>query len=392
MYQAAQWVSTHSLPPVGESNDLTAHHQTSRGGSPLGLRDKKGKKEVSFSLEEALEKDGAEGDPDTSGSLGSVFTSPIPATQDNNNLKSPMEGQFLTFTSGKTSPGCRSGPSCYESSSDRHTYANTPPIAETDDRMHMQLDKPGGEDALSASSGETGTDSGRGGSEDEAHTTHRGSSTDTDPRTFHLSQPQGTTGYSSFTGADRGRRKPPSLSSLPEEHHHLHTSPTDRHLQPQHNYFRSSSEQLPTHGLGYPSGCARNFSFNAARDNASYNPARDNDRDNARDIPDGYHSMDRKGGEGPFRLRDTADQQAGRRTFHTFGHQHTNQQTHPAWRRAKGLDGGWRSATSPTPTTTTYTDDDEKTTTSGSYTLTPEEASPADTGDVPFHQIHDIMV
>ena len=40
--------------------------------------------------------------------------------------------------------------------------------------MHLQLEKPReGEDALSASSGETGTDSGRGGSEDEAHS-HRG--------------------------------------------------------------------------------------------------------------------------------------------------------------------------------------------------------------------------
>ena len=42
----------------------------------------------------------------------------------------------------------------------------------------MQLERPGGEDALSASSGETGTDSGRGGSEDEAHS-NRGSSLET---------------------------------------------------------------------------------------------------------------------------------------------------------------------------------------------------------------------
>ena len=46
------------------------------------------------------------------------------------------------------------------------------------DHLHMQLERPGGEDALSASSGETGTDSGRGGSEDEAHS-NRGSSLET---------------------------------------------------------------------------------------------------------------------------------------------------------------------------------------------------------------------
>ncbi|XP_076468075.1 protocadherin-1-like isoform X2 [Babylonia areolata] len=417
MYQAAQWVSTHSLPPGGESNDLSPPHQTLRrggGGSgspPEGGLEKKGKKEVSFSLEEEdLEKEGDEGEVggrdlvDTSGSLGSgsVFATtttttcslPIPATQDNNNLKSPMDGQFLTFTSGKTSPGCRSSPSCYESSDAGHTYANTPPIAETDDRIHMQLDKPGGEDALSASSGETGTDSGRGGSEDEAHT-HRGSSVDSDPRSFHPSQSQGGSGYMSFTGTDRGRRKPPSLSSLPEEHHHHHHHSSSL-LQPQLSYYRASSEQLPTaHGLGYPPGGSRSYSFNPARDSA---------RDSgSREVKDGYHSMDRKGGEGPYRMmrgdsgmgqqQQQQQQAGGRRTFHTFGPQHQqnqnqNQQTHPAWRRAKGLDGGWRSAaTSPT----TYTNDDE-TTTSGSYSLTPEDPPAPDTGEVPFHQVHDIMV
>ena len=57
------------------------------------------------------------------------------------------------------------------------------------DALHMQLERAGGEDALSASSGETGTDSGRGGSEDEAHS-NRGSSLDSGrrpkyPRTSH---------------------------------------------------------------------------------------------------------------------------------------------------------------------------------------------------------------
>ena len=44
--------------------------------------------------------------------------------------KPPVDGRFITFISGKTSPGSHSTPSCYESS-DSHTYHNTP-IAETD--------------------------------------------------------------------------------------------------------------------------------------------------------------------------------------------------------------------------------------------------------------------
>lgn len=86
LYQAAHWVSTHSLPP-GESNESPAHEASriSDGGG-----EKKGKKEVSFSLDED-EKE-AEGDPDTSGSLGSVFSSPTSAAPDNNNLVSGASG------------------------------------------------------------------------------------------------------------------------------------------------------------------------------------------------------------------------------------------------------------------------------------------------------------
>lgn len=200
------------------------------------------------------------------------------------------------------------------------------------------------------------------------------------------------------------------MSSLPEEHHHhsptanlpadrhrhtptnlpddrLHHAPANDHAlhpKPKHNYFRSSSEQLPTHGLGYPAGCSRNLSFHAKDGTVP-----EEDRD-------GYHSMNRNGADGPFRIRD-APLQAGRRTFHTFGPQHQNQNqnqnqnqhTHPAWRRARGLDGGWRSVTPATSYATT--DDDDLTTTSGSYTLSPEEP-PSDMDEVPFHQVHDIMV
>ncbi|KAK7096771.1 protocadherin-1-like isoform X2 [Littorina saxatilis] len=400
MYQAAHWVSTHSLPP-GDPNGSPVH-ETSRSSDGMG--DKKGKKEVSFSLDEDMEK---EGDPDTSGSLGSVFSAPTSGAPDNNNLKPPGDGRFITFISGKTSPGSLTAP--YESS-DGHTYHNTP-IAETDDHLHMQLDRPGGEDALSASSGETGTDSGRGGSEDEAHS-NRGSSLDTDSRSFHPAQSH-SSGYSSFSSADRGRRKPPSLSSLPEEHHHHLPHPLQHHpandhaLHPNpqhHNYFRSSHEQLPTHGLGYPAGCSRNYSFNHAMPGTKSNTIGGSSGSAAGEANNGdtyqsmgrigeanngdtYHSMGRAH-DGPFRLRDaTLQPQGTRRTFHTFGPQHqtNNNNSHPAWRRARGLDGGWRSVT---PTTT---DDDDLTTTSGSYTLSPEEA-PSDMDEVPFHQAHDIMV
>nr|KAG5705478.1 hypothetical protein BaRGS_004605 [Batillaria attramentaria] len=103
------------------------------------------------------------------------------------------------------------------------------------------------------------------------------------------------------------------------------------------------------------------------------------------DNKDNYYSMDRAR-DGPYRIRDAPQ---GRRTFHTFGPQYNqNQQPHPAWQRAKGLDGGWRSVT---PTTSYATDDDDLTTTSGSYTLSPDDP-PTDGDDLPFHQVHDIMV
>ncbi|KAL8600365.1 hypothetical protein ACOMHN_013580 [Nucella lapillus] len=142
MYQAAKWVSTHSLPP-GDSNGSSSSQDLGAAGhssedSATGS-EKKGKKEVSFSLEDDLhEKDpGGDVDPDTSGSLGSVFASPVVGggVPENNNLKAPVDGRFITFVSGKTTPGSpySTYPSCYESS-DGHTYSNTPPIAETEVR------------------------------------------------------------------------------------------------------------------------------------------------------------------------------------------------------------------------------------------------------------------
>ena len=91
MYQAAHWVSTHSLP-LGDSNDSPTH-EASRISEGVG--EKKGKKEVSFSLDDD-EKEG-EGDPDTSGSLGSVFSSPTTAAPDNNNLVSAASARIFAL-------------------------------------------------------------------------------------------------------------------------------------------------------------------------------------------------------------------------------------------------------------------------------------------------------
>lgn len=179
--------------------------------------------------------------------------------------------------------------------------------------------------------------------------------------------------------------KPSSLSSLPEEHprrflyhqqlplpppQQQHQQPvlyqnvnqvdSYRPLLPNHNYIRSSTDSLPTHGLGYPAGCSQS--------------TKTFDRDN-------YLTIDGKKSDGPFRIRDAPQT---RRTFQTFGPQH--QQSHPAWRQAKGLDGSRRSVTP----TTSYptTDDDDVTTTSGSYTVSPDEQK----ADVTFHPARDIMV
>ena len=75
MYQAAHWVSTHSLPP--EANGSPAHCPPPRQEGERG----RGKKEVSFSLDEDADR---EGEADTSGSMGSVFGQG--QGQDNNNM------------------------------------------------------------------------------------------------------------------------------------------------------------------------------------------------------------------------------------------------------------------------------------------------------------------
>jgi hypothetical protein len=268
----------------------------------------------------------------------------------------------------------------------------------------------------------------------------------TDPRSFHpAGQGNGsssltTNGYNSFNNGAGRARKPTSLSALPEEQHptplHDHTlHPTS----PKHNYFRSASEQLPAHGLGYPAGSgARTVSFNLKdRDSVKSGSSASsggvysvnggsatNIRDAHNSLNSGggvgggvsesnntvprdsrnFHSMDRlSNGDGPFRLRDLNAGNAGtapggRRTFQTFGPQHqnnaNNSSSHPAWRRAKGLDGGWRTKTSaPTAGSFATTDDDDLTTTSGSYTLgSPDREEAPGLEDVPFHQIRDIMV
>nr|KAG5687649.1 hypothetical protein BaRGS_008132 [Batillaria attramentaria] len=142
MYQAAQWVSTHSLP-LGDANGSSSGHETSRGSDSTG--DKKCKKEVSFSLDDDLEK---EGDRTRVDRWVPSSPPPPPTMPDNNNLgdvrstlsrmndpvqtgsahhnlslgeqryhqrkKPAVDGRFV-FIGGKTSPGSNST-SCYESS------------------------------------------------------------------------------------------------------------------------------------------------------------------------------------------------------------------------------------------------------------------------------------
>ena len=119
-------------------------------------------------------------------------------------------GRFITFISGKSSPS--DVPSGYESSDNTghvsisntshlpnpHSHLSNPhshlpnsyngsmghyPVTETEEGLRVSQ----GEDALSASSGETGTDSGRGGSEDEGHS-NRGSSIDNGEQILILNQ------------------------------------------------------------------------------------------------------------------------------------------------------------------------------------------------------------
>lgn len=213
---------------------------------------------------------------------------------------------------------------------------------------------------------------------------------------FHMKQPLGGTsgsGFSTFASERAKRSKPSSLSSLPEEQQHRqllhdpHQPLRQQHQQQQlrhpleqeshplnqrHVYFRSSAEQLATRGLGYPAGCGQNYPVSK----------------------DTYFTVDRTRAEGPQRMREAP---VACRTFQTFGPQY--QHTHPAWRRAKGLDGGRRFlspttsyGTNTTPNTTATIDDDDLTTTSGSYTISPDDPQ-TDAEEATFPtQPRDVMV
>ncbi|XP_055894231.1 protocadherin alpha-1-like isoform X2 [Biomphalaria glabrata] len=227
-----------------------------------------------------------------------------------------------------------------------------------EEHQFMEVNRQAEDRYSDASSGDTGTsDSGRGGSEDESHG-HSTSSGVEDIRKIKF-VPSPTAGSST---ANHVRFQQPQVVSDNEE---IPGSPTpmlseaDR-IQSHHCYIRRSFDKLPAHGLGYPSGTSTR---------STPSPTQNVGGSNYNSQP--RHSTARlDNSDNSFRTKTPDGQPQVLQTFSSpYATGLPTSSSHPAWRRAKGLDTSWRSNTS----SPVRHDDDDNTTTSGSYIINPDD-------------------
>ena len=185
--------------------------------------------------------------------------------------------------------------------------------------------------------------------------------------------------------------------------------------QPKHCYIRRSFDRLPARGLGYPAGASarsspspslKTFESGTHPRNSGKTSSFSNyntiGSSNAGTIgsngttgggsnsnlhqhhPGARLTLSNSDVDGPYRVKRAQQNQTLLKTFSSpyssasSPHQQQQQSpgvvssTHPAWRRARGLETSWRPSTTP--------DDDDNTTTSGSYIINPEELHGEDNG------------
>ncbi|CAL1548282.1 unnamed protein product [Lymnaea stagnalis] len=344
LYQAAKWVSSVSVP-----NDLCPEEARATLEVPC---EKKKKKEVSFSLDDEVV-----GSQDADGSMGSAY-SPSPKTMQRVDvipfsLNAKQQGDFIVID-GMTQPDYS-----------QHLYAvknNTTADVPPDEHQFMEVSRQAEDRYSDASSGDTGTsDSGRGGSEDESHG-HGNTSLEGDGRKlkFINSGPTSNKHDSAFS-----RYQQQQLGSDNEE---IPGSPTPMLSESEkqssnHCYIRRSFDQLPAHGIGYPAGASTSSARSSP--SPSINTVTTSPYINGQSRHSSARlALSHTDVEGPFRVKKAEQQQQLLQTFSSpFAAGVPSTNTHPAWRRAKGLDTSWRSNAS------SHREDDDNTTTSGSYTI-----------------------
>ncbi|KAL8574391.1 hypothetical protein ACOMHN_062904 [Nucella lapillus] len=155
---------------------LSLSPDASAGGGDSSGGGKNRKKEVSFTIDEGLDSLNTSS---ASASMMSTFRSPVDRSRDWNSGENCLSVNIGPPPS-RSEAGVLNIPLSHRTSNeDNHLYSGTAAGTQEgeDGCQYMESLKRNGEDALSESSGETGTsDSGRGGSEDDSHS-HRGSST-----------------------------------------------------------------------------------------------------------------------------------------------------------------------------------------------------------------------
>ncbi|GFS19282.1 hypothetical protein ElyMa_003285100 [Elysia marginata] len=163
--------------------------------------------------------------------------------------------------------------------------------------------------------------------------------------------------------------------------------------QPKHSYIRRSFDRLPGRGasaLSSPSPSLKTFESGTHPRNTGKTPSFSNyntigggsggGSGNNLHVhhPGARLTLSNNDVDGPYRVKRAQQNQTLLKTFSSpYSAAGVRQQpaaspgldcTHPAWRRARGLDTAWRPSINHTDD-----DNDDNTTTSGSYIISPEE-------------------
>ncbi|XP_076446031.1 protocadherin-1-like [Babylonia areolata] len=230
----------------GGSHDSSSSSSSGNGGGGVGGligggRNKK--KEVSFSLDEGV---------------GSLSTS---CSGSGNNLSTFKSGvgvaekhrDLSAGESGLAGQGTVPGPHSLRVATDDTPHLH--PVQEEEGCQYMEMLKRGGEDALSESSGETGTsDSGRGGSEDDSHS-NRGSAMEPEgPGLYHHHPPPPHPSSSTYSRNPAAAPAPSFAAgshsnALPvkgRHQHHHHPQPHPHHHYGGRNNNNTTASRPPS--------------------------------------------------------------------------------------------------------------------------------------------------
>ncbi|GFN81717.1 hypothetical protein PoB_000822300 [Plakobranchus ocellatus] len=199
--------------------------------------------------------------------------------------------------------------------------------------------------------------------------------------------------------SDMEEEIPGSPTPMLADHNQQHDDSNyhTRQQQPsKHCYIRRSFDRLPARGLGYPAGASarsspspslKTFESGTHPRNSNKTSSFSNYNTLGADGSSSSGNLHHQGArltlsnsdvDGPYRMKRAQQNQTLLKTFsspYSGGVPPRapspgllSSSTHPAWRRARGLDTSWR----PSPSNNDD-DNDDNTTTSGSYIINPED-------------------